>query len=123
MLVAAVLIGSILTTITQGFSILTRSREIGRANQILQEELETVRTYSWSNVTNTANFNSTNYTDGGIVYAVSRAVTNSNVSYSYASNNLKEITISLVWTNHSGTVVNLKMSTLVSKAGLNDYLF
>lgn len=123
MLVIAILIASILTTVTHGFSILSRSRETLRANQILQQELETIRTYSWLQMTNSANFASTNSTDQGITYSITRAATNFYNSTSYCSNNMKQVTITVTWTNSSGTVESKSMTTVVNKGGLNDYLY
>jgi prepilin-type N-terminal cleavage/methylation domain-containing protein len=122
-LVIAIFIASILTTVTSGYAILDRSRETLRANQILQQELETVRTYNWTEMTNSANFGTTNYTDKGISYSVTRSVTNYYNSTNYSTNYMKKVTISVIWTNAPGKVITKDMTTLIVQSGLNDYIY
>lgn len=122
-LVIAIFIASILTTVTSGYAVLDRSRETLRANQILQQELETLRTYSWSQVTNTANFYTTNYTDQGISYSVTRMLTNYNNSTSYSTNYMRKVTVRVVWTNAPGKSISKDMTTVITQGGLNDYIY
>jgi prepilin-type N-terminal cleavage/methylation domain-containing protein len=122
-LVVGILIASILSTVTHGFGILARSRETLRAHQILQQEVETVRTYSWSQMTNNVNFGTTNVSDSGVVYWVTRSADSYGNSTNYGSNHLKKVTISIQWTNMTGDSMRKSMTTLVSQNGLNDYLY
>lgn len=122
-LVIGILVASILSTVTHGFSILARSRQTLRANQILQQDIETIRTYSWSQMTNAANFGSSNYYDGSLLYVTTRSITNYSNSTSYGTNYMKKVTVSITWTNAPGKVVNKTMTTLFTQGGLNDYLY
>jgi prepilin-type N-terminal cleavage/methylation domain-containing protein len=122
-LIIGVLVASILTTITHGFGILSRSRETLRGNQILQQELETIRTYSWTQMTNSANFGSTNIADGGVVYSVAKYVAPYTNSTIYGTNNIRKVTVTIVWTNMNGDQMSKSMTTLVSQGGLNDYIY
>lgn len=122
-LVIAIFISSILTTVISGYAVLDRSRETLRANQIIQQELETLRTYSWSQVTNAANFYTTNYADQGNSYKVTRMLTNYNNSTSYSTNYMRKVTVSVVWTNGPGKTITKDMTTLISQGGLNDYIY
>lgn len=122
-LVLGILIGSILTVVTQAYVILSRSRETLRANQILQQEMETIRTYSWSQMTNSSNFGSATYTDQGVRYSVSRSVSNCSNSTSYGTNYMKQVTVTVTWTNMSGQAISKNMTTLITQGGLNDYIY
>lgn len=122
-LVVGVLIASILTTVLHGFAILAASRQTLRANQILQQELETLRTYSWSQVTNTASYGSTNYLDGQINYLVTRSMMPYANGTSYGTNQMRRVTITIVWTNAPGRVISKNMTTLFTQGGLNDYIY
>jgi len=106
-----------------GIRILTRSRQTLRANQILQQELETIRTYSWSSVTNSSNYGATNYLDGQILYNVSRSVAAYANSTSYGTNNMRKVTITITWTNAPGKIITKDMTTLFAQGGLNDYIY
>lgn len=123
MLVIGILVASILTTVTHGFGILSRSRETLRGNQILQQEVETIRTYTWSQMTNPANFGATSISDGGLVYYVSKSVAPYTNSTAYGTNNMRMLTVSIVWTNMTGDAITKSMTTLVSQGGLNDYIY
>ncbi len=122
-LVVGIFVCAILVSVTSGYSVLEKSRETLRANQILQQELETVRTYSWTSMTNSANFGSTNYADSGVSFAVTRSVSNYYNSTSYCTSYMREVTISIAWTNSAGSPMNKDMSTVVSEGGLNDYIY
>lgn len=122
-LVVGVLIAAILSTVTNGFDVLSRSRETLRGNQILQQELETIRTYTWSQMTNTANFGSTNVSDSGVVYTVTRNATPYTTTTSYCTNNMRKVTVVVVWTNMTGEAVTKSMTTLVTQRGLNDFIY
>lgn len=122
-LVIGILVASILSTVTHGFSILSRFRQTLRANQILQQELETIRTYSWSQMTNASNFGSSNYYDGSLLYVSTRSITNYSNSTTYGTNYMKKVTVSITWTNAPGKVANKTMTTLFTQGGLNDYLY
>ena len=122
-LVVAVLIGSILTTVTHGFGILSRSRETVRGNQILQGELETMRTYSWSQITNSGTFTNSTISDGGVIYSVTRSAAQYTNSTTYGSNYMRKVTISILWTNMTGDPITKSMTTLISQGGLDDYIY
>ncbi len=122
-LVVGIFVCAILVTVTSGYSVLEKSRETLRANQILQQELETIRTYNWSAMTNNANFAPTNYTDSGVSFRVTRSVSNYYNNTTYCTNSLLEVTISIFWTNSAGNAMSKDMTTVVSQGGLNDYIY
>jgi hypothetical protein len=109
--------------VTHGFTILSRSRETVRANQLLQQQLETIRTYNWSQMTNNANFGTTTNQDGGILFYCSSSVQPYTNSTTYGTNNMRKVTVTVTWTNVSGLRITKSMTTLVAQGGLNDYIY
>jgi prepilin-type N-terminal cleavage/methylation domain-containing protein len=122
-LVIGILVASILTTVTHGFGILSRSRETLRGNQILQQELETIRTYTWTQMTNSANFTNSSVSDRGVIYFVTKSVVPYTNSTGYGLTNMRKVTVSILWTNMTGDPITKSMTTLVSQGGLNDYIY
>jgi prepilin-type N-terminal cleavage/methylation domain-containing protein len=122
-LVVGVLVASVLTTLVHGFSILSRSRQTLSGNQIAQQHMETIRTYTWAQMTNNTYFSATNTTDGNITYSIFRSVTNYSNSTTYGTNYLKKVTVTVTWTNAPGKVMSNQLTTVISQGGLNDYFF
>ncbi len=137
-MVAVVIIGVEFVTLylgmTQGFGIVQVARENLRATQILQEKMETIRLYTWDQIT-TAGFIPPTFTEP--FYPGAGSQTNQGVSYqgtmtigdvpaplsaaSYASD-LKLVVVQVNWT--SGKVQRQReMRTLVSHYGLHNYIY
>jgi len=120
---------SLYTGISNGFAFAKVTRENLRATQILQEKMETVRLYTWDQLT-TSGFVPTNFVEGfyssgtnngGLVYTGRVAIASAPVTEAY-SNNMKMVTIYLSW--KSGRVVrNRQMQTLTAKHGLQNYIY
>lgn len=108
-----------------GFNVVKNSRENLRATQILQEKMETLRVYTWPQLTN-ANYIPTNFvvklhTNGPVYYSGTVVITNATLDDNPAySNTLRQVIVTLNWTNN-----NLRRtrstSTFVSKHGLQRY--
>ena len=135
-LVATAIIGVQFVTLylgmTQGFGIVQVSRENLRATQILQEKMETIRLYTWDQITNagfipptfTATFYPAAQTNQGLNYQGTMTISDVPAplsSTSYASD-LKLVVVQVNWT--SGNVQrNRDMRTLVSHYGLHNYIW
>jgi hypothetical protein len=101
----------------------------GRATQILQEKMETVRLYTWDEL-NQPGFVPTNFfegfygsgtNNGGVTYTGRVVIASAPISESY-SNDLKMVSIQLSW--KSGKVVRYRqMQTLTAKHGLQNYIY
>ncbi|MCI0538374.1 MAG: hypothetical protein L0Z50_24465 [Verrucomicrobiales bacterium] len=132
-LVAAAICGIMFLTLYAGFSsgfvVLQLSRENLRGTQILQEKLETIRLYNWEQLTN-ASFIPVNFVDtfypgtqstSGITYTGKVTIAAAPVTESY-SNDLRLITVEVEWV--SAKVLRRRdMSTLVSRYGLQNYIY
>ena len=135
-LVAVAIIGVQFVTLylgmTQGFGIVQVSRENLRATQILQEKMETIRLYTWDQITNagfipptfTAPFFPTGQTNQGVNFEGTMTISDvpsplSNASY---ASDLKLVVVQVNWT--SGNVQRKRdMRTLVSHYGLHNYIW
>src|SRR5712671_5311688 len=134
-MVAVAIIGiefvSLYLGMTQGFGIVQIARENLRAAQILQEKMETIRLYTWSQVNSNGfiptNFQATFYpagsqTNQGVVYQGTVTISDSPISSTTGYNtDLKLVRVQLNWT--SGNVLRQReMRTMVSHYGLHNYI-
>jgi Tfp pilus assembly protein PilE len=135
-MIAVVGVGILLVTlyvaISQGFAIIQTARENLRATQILQEKMETMRVYSWDQVT-TPGFIPSSFTEpfyavgetnnGGFNYSgrviVTNAVPLGSASY---GNDVRWVIVQVQW--QSGNVVRRReMRTLIAEYGLHSYVY
>ncbi len=128
--VIAIMAGGVTGALSYGFFVMRLVRENQRATQIILEKAETIRLYSWSQVTSNgfipAKF--TNYYDPqgaigsqGIPYTGTLAVTSFPDATSYSAN-MRQLTVTLGWQTraiaHSRT-----LTTYISKDGLQNYVY
>lgn len=131
MFVVGVLFTAVYAGITQSFTLTRTTQENLRAIQMLQDKTETIRLYTWDQVTNssfipTAFTNwfvptGTSTTNGGVMYAGTFSVSNPAFSEAYAGD-LRLITVTISWT--SGKVSHQQQAvTLVSHYGMQNYIY
>ena len=132
-LVAILVLGisfvSLFAAFSTGFAAVEVSRENLRATQVLLEKLETIRLYSWSQInqagfvpsTFTAPFNPSTNSTAGFTFNGTVTITNSPVSESY-SNDLRMVNVQVNWTS-ARIARKASMSTLVSRYGLQNYIY
>jgi hypothetical protein len=124
--------GGVLAGVLAGFSlafgVLQSARENLRATQILQEKMETIRLYNWDQIntagfipnTFTASMNPTNQ-NVGTVYNGTMQIGPVPFTESY-STNLVQVQVGVNW-NSGGMTHNRKMTTFVSRYGLQNYVY
>ena len=129
MAVAGVSVIALLSAISSGMLTMQMARENVRATQIMLEKTETLRLYSWDQLTAT-NFLLTSFTEkydpadtNTTALSYTGTVTKTNVPMTTAySDEMKQITISLTWTtgriNHSRS-----FTTFVARNGLQSYIY
>jgi len=116
---------------TQGFGVVQGSRENLRATQILQQQAEVIRLYTWEQIDPASGWipPTTTWTfyplggngNQGITYTSTVSVANAPMTESYAADN-KLVTFALTW--KSGNIQRQRqISTLVSKYGLHNYIY
>lgn len=132
MAIVGVVFVALYAGVSSGFGIIGLARENLRATQILVEKMETIRLYTWDQITNKG-FIPTNFSD---YYYPSNATTGSNGGVKYAgtmtissppfvnaySDNLKMITVDIIWTS-AHVPRHRQVRTLVSRYGLQNYIW
>ena len=120
---------SLYTGISSGFTIIQLARENLRGTQILQEKMETIRLYTWDQIS-TPGFIPTNFTDvfypgtqsnEGLMFTGRVSIANAPINASY-SNDLKLVTVEVNWVS-AKIERKRSMSTFVSKYGLQHYIY
>jgi Tfp pilus assembly protein PilV len=114
-----------------GFRLIKMARENTRATQIMLEKMETLRLYTWTQVTNTG-FIPTNkftvpyYALGGtntsLLYTGQVIIAACPIGASY-SDNMRKVTVQLEWSPIGGTNRTRTMSTYVTRNGLQNYVW
>ena len=128
MAIVGIVFAALLSAFTGGFAIIKSARENIRATQILQEKMEMMRLYNWDQINSngfiptnfTASFDPTN-SSKGVIYHGTVSVTAAPVTEVY-SNTLRQATVEVAWI--SGNMQrNRKMTTMVSRDGLQNYIY
>ena len=128
--VLAIMFVSLYSGFSAGFAVIQLARENLRATQILQEKMETVRLYTWEQI-NTPGFVPTNFVDtfyvtgtnnpGGLSYTGRVTIARAPITEGY-SNELKTVKVELRWLS-AGVLRNREMQTLVTRNGLQNYIY
>lgn len=136
-ILAAVFVG-FYVNLKQGFASVETSRENLRATQIMEQQMETIRLYTWSQI-NSNGYVPTSFTSAftpdtngltrshwvnNLVYTGTVTISaNTGMTESYAADHVL-VTVSLTWHSDANNTTNsAKMSTLVSKYGLHNYYY
>jgi len=132
--VIGVSVAALFSGFTSGFFTMQMSRENLRATQIMLEKMETIRLYSWDQVTapNAAiatNFIPTAFTNyydpnspqKGVTYYGSLTITNAPIASSY-NTDMKQVTVRVTW--QTGSISrNREFTTYVARHGLQGYIY
>ena len=124
----------VISSINYGLCIMRIARENQRATQVMLEKLEAIRLYNWTQVTNggfipssfTAYYDPTSASNfQGTVYYGTMSVgapvfIGTTPAYSA---NLRQFSVSLVWTNGSGLRHARSLSTYVAQNGVQNYVY
>ena len=115
--------------LTTGFFTIRMARENLRATQIMLEKAETLRLYSWNQITNTTYIKreftvpyDPNSTSGkGAIYQGTIEIEPADISADY-SDDLKQVTIRVSWKT-GGLSRSREFRSLVSRHGMQDYIY
>ena len=130
MAIAGIMFFAMYSGLAFGFQVIKMARENTRATQVMLEKMETIRLYTWTQITN-AGFIPTNKftvpyyavgTNCSLMYTGQIFIQPSGLGTSYADNMLK-ITIQVDWSPMGQTNRTRTMSTLVSKNGMQSYVY
>jgi type II secretory pathway pseudopilin PulG len=128
MAVLGFVLTSLFAAFSFGFNVVKVSREDLQATQILQEKMEVIRLYTWDQITNSAyiptNFVGSFSTNGSAYFKgtvkITTPVLDVNDGAAYSSD-LREVTVSLSWTNHNVKRIR-ETRTYVSRNGVQNYV-
>lgn len=130
--VAAFAFVSLYAGITYGVSLTQVTRENLRATQLILEKFETIRLYTWDQISGVNGFiiptgftNSyaidTSGNASGVIYTGAMSITDAPVGTSYSAD-MKLVTVTLNWT--SANVPRTRtMQTLIARQGLQQYVY
>lgn len=116
-----VVIAGGLSGVRRGFDILQDSRNYTRVSQILQSEVETLRTYSWAELTSLSDnivipVDTQFDTNAYDIYTVRRTIIT-------IENDLRRVNVIISYQNNRRRLVTLKYVTFFTKGGVNDYYY
>lgn len=127
--ILGVVLLSLFASFSFGFDVVRLSQEELRATQVVQDKMEVIRLYTWTQVTSSG-FVRTNFTETLIPNGPSffygtlqiSGCTNAPAAY---STNLRQVFVTLVWTNYGQGTNFVKRTreatTFVSRYGLQNY--
>jgi hypothetical protein len=118
--------------VVQGFQLVQSTRENLRATQILQDNMEILRLYTWDQL-NTPGFVPLSFTNtfnpagvasgnAGVTYYGTVTPAPAPLTESYATN-IVVFTFQLNWTNSNRLTHQRQITTLVSRYGIHNYLY
>lgn len=134
-LIATAVVGisfiSLYAGLVQGDHIIQDSGQDLRASQIMGQQMEIVRLYTWNQLTNngyvpttfTNNYYPGGLTNGtaGVTYSGTLTITNTPLTETY-NGDLREVIVNVTWTN--GPVMHQRqMTTFVSHYGMQNYIY
>src|SRR5689334_13065774 len=121
---------SLYSGITNGFAFVELTRENLRATQIMEEKMETIRLYRWSQITQSG-FIPTNFvvsfcpfktqSTAGLTYTGTVSIVDAPISEFY-SDDLKQVTITIAWTS-GNALRQRRMTSFVAQYGLQNYVY
>lgn len=128
--VIGVLFVSLYLAFSAGFTVIRVARENLRATQVMVQRAETLRLYTWTQLTNASYFK-TNFTDNsiealGTTYFGNIALsTPANMGSPSYLTNMRTITISVRWTNGIGKPMPhyREMQTQTARWGMQNYVY
>lgn len=123
LMIALVVLGGIVTTailaMSQGFFATEYSRNLNRVSQILQTEMETIRTYSWAEIV-ALNPNTTFDPFNGTTTVKMRNLVCKRIITTEKTNQ-KRIRLVVTWTDSRAISHQRSYESLYTKEGLSDY--
>jgi hypothetical protein len=131
MAVAAFMFISLYAGLAFGFRVIRLARENTRATQIMLEKMETIRLYTWQQITNpgfipTNSFVVPYYSIGGtnssILYTGRVVIAPCPIGASYADN-MRKITVQVDWSSDGTTNRTRRMTSYVARNGLQNYVW
>ena len=143
MAIAGVMFTALYAGLAFGFKVIRLARENTRATQIMLEKMETIRLYTWTQVTNTGDTNLGTYFMPNNKFTVPYYAVGTNTSLMYTgqifveasgvlngvgtsttyADDMRKVTIRVDWCPMGVTNRTRTMSTYVTKNGMQTYVY
>ena len=131
MAIAGIMFAALYSGLAFGFKVIRMARENTRATQVMLEKMETIRLYTWTQIT-TPGFLPTNtftvpyYAVGGsnnsLMYTGQISVLPSGIGTTYADD-MRKIEVTVNWGSLGNGSRSRTMSTFVTKNGMQSYVY
>jgi type II secretory pathway pseudopilin PulG len=136
MAIAGVMFVALYAGLSAGFRVIKLARENTRATQIMLEKMETIRLYTWNQITNpnfipsgkwvapyysVAGTTSSLYYTGQISIAAADVTDGAGGTASYAPN-MRKVTVMVEWDQMGNQPRRRTMETYVTRNGLQNYV-
>lgn len=133
MAIVAIGIGALYASLLSGFRVVQLSRENLRATQVMVELMDTLRLYSWDQVTDPTftpkHFDieydpvgATNGSGSAFIYKCEMNVKNGPTDVAY-KDNMKTVTLEIEWQNGTKKKRKRTFVTYVTRNGLQSYIY
>ena len=131
MALAGIMFAALYSGLAFGFNLIRIARENSRATQIMIEKMETIRLYTWNQITNagfvptnrfTVPYYSVNGTNSGLYYTGQISIATCPLGTSY-EDTMKKVTIRLDWGQMGNTNRTRMMTTYITRNGLQNYVW
>ena len=111
---------SVLGISAQSFRYLTNIRRTARSTEVLQQQMENIRLYNWTQMQSLpSRFADTS--DSSHVY--DGRISTSSIDTYNGTTTVMLVSLTVTYTNQTHTVVTNSLTTLISGCGLNKYIF
>jgi type II secretory pathway pseudopilin PulG len=134
--ILGIMIVTLYTGFSSGFTVVQVSRDNLRATQILLQRMETMRLYNWHQLLATNSYLKPNFREyydpvsqGGTVYVGTISTNLPDISGTAYRTNMRMVTVTVYWTNYSQkpstniVVRSRQMQTYVARYGMQNYLY
>jgi len=117
----SLVIASCLVSVGKGYELVDASRQNSRASQVLQSELELLRTLPWDTFKDQTNAQLTSKFQSEIATQFGSGVFTGTVSKTATAADLALVTVTVRWTGFRGRAYTASYFTYFTDGGINDY--
>jgi hypothetical protein len=134
--ILGIMIVSLYTGFSSGFTVVQLSRDNLRATQILLQRMETLRLYNWNQILNTNSYLKPVFrehydplSNGGTEYVGTVSTNLPDITGAAYTTNMRMVTVTVYWTNYSQkpspnvVVRQRQMQTYVARSGMQSYSY
>ena len=121
MIVFSMVIAGGLVGISRGFELIDTTRNYTRSSQVLQSELELLRTLPWATFSVLSDSELTGKFQEQIISQFDEGTYKGSVVTNMTGDDLMQITVTVEWAGRRGRVHTLNYITFFTEGGVNDY--